>query len=61
MTHSLSPLESQGSSSVKSVTAWRHGQGSRVQSVPQNVRRGPNASYTRRMCAVDVAKGIGLD
>src|SRR5262245_63955018 len=45
MIHSLSLAESHASSSVKSVTAWRQGQGSRVQSVPQNIRRGPNASY----------------
>jgi len=44
MIHSLSSAESQGSSSVKSVMAWRHEQVSRVQSVPQNVRRGPKAS-----------------
>ena len=57
MIHSLSWAESHGSSSVKSVTACRHGQGSRVQSVPQNIRRGPNASYTRRMCGCTSGKG----
>ena len=50
MIHSRSAADGQGSSSVKSVTAWRHGTGSRVQSVPQNIRCGPKASYTRRMC-----------
>jgi len=44
MIHALSSSGSQSSSSVKSVTASRHGQGSRVQSVPQNMRFGPNAS-----------------
>lgn len=50
MIHSRSCADSQESSSVNSVTAWRHGTGSRVQSVPQNIRCGPKASYTRRMC-----------
>ena len=35
---------SHDSSSVNSVTHWRHGQGMRVMSVPQKNRVGPNAS-----------------
>ena len=69
--HVLSSAVSHGNSSVKSVRAWRHVQGSRVQSVPQNIRRGPKASYTRRMCsytlwpvspihAVDLLRSQGL-
>jgi hypothetical protein len=57
MIHSLSPADNHGSSSVKSVTARRHVQGSRVQSVPQNIRRGPNVSYTLRMCRWTSRKG----
>ena len=44
MTSSRSRPRSHGSSSVNSVTHWRHGQGMRVMSVPQNQRAGPKAS-----------------
>ena len=39
---------SQGCSSVKCVTHCLHEQGIRVTSVPQNIRRAPNASRMRR-------------
>jgi len=45
MTSSLSLSDSHGSSSVKRVMHWRHEQGMRVMSVPQNIRSGPKASY----------------
>jgi hypothetical protein len=44
ITSSRSRPRSQGSSSVNSVTHWRHEQGMRVMSVPQNQRVGPKAS-----------------
>ena len=43
MTSSRSHPRSHGSSSVNGVTHWRHGQGMRVMSVPQNQRAGPKA------------------
>jgi hypothetical protein len=44
MTRLLSSSLSHGSSSVNIVTHWRQEQGILVMSVPQNMRRGPNAS-----------------
>ena len=44
ITSSRSRPRSQGSSSVNKVTHWRHEQGMRVMSVPQNQRVGPKAS-----------------
>lgn len=44
ITSSRSRPFSQGSSSVNSVTHWRHEHGMRVMSVPQNQRAGPKAS-----------------
>ena len=44
ITSSRSRPRSQGSSSVNKVTHWRHEQGMRVMSVPQNHRVGPKAS-----------------
>ena len=46
ITKSRSAPCNQGNSSVNRVTHWRHVQCMRVMSVPQNMRRGPNASNT---------------
>ena len=44
MTSSLSFSGKHANSSVNMVTDWRHEQGMRVISVPQNIRSGPRAS-----------------
>ena len=55
----LAPF-SQGSSSVNRVTHCRQVQRMRVMSVPQNMRRGPNASNTRCSASWMLGNGYGV-